>query len=107
MPFLKQTAKRCMLFSVISTKAPRKSSYHCTVKKKAGDLANITAFHISKLDLLTIVQFSPSQFSYILYKQMAEGKIVVAKVQYQVFEITEQHINTMIDTDCFKNNNTK
>lgn len=83
-----QIAKMHILFSVISTKAPRKSSYHCTLKKKAGNLTNFTASHISKLDLLIIVQLSYSQFSHILYKQMAEGKIVVAEKQYLVVEIT-------------------
>lgn len=55
-----------------------------------------------------MVQRSYSQFSYILYKQKAEGKrVVVAETQYQVVEITEQHIDTLTHTDCFKNNKTK
>lgn len=102
-----QRVKKHIFLSVVSTKAHRKSSYHCIVKKKPGDLANLTASHISKLDLLIIVQLSYSQFSFILYKQMAEGKIIVAEIQYQAVEITEQHIDTLTDTDSFKNNKTK
>lgn len=102
-----QRVKKHIFSSVVLTKAPKKSSYHCIIKKKTGDLADFTASRISKLSLLIIVQLSYSQFSYILYKQMAEGKIVVAEIQYQDVEITQQHIDTLTDTDCFKNNKTK
>lgn len=38
---------------------------------------------------------------------MAEGKVVVAEIHYQVVEITKQHIDTLTDTNCLKNNKTK